>query len=74
MKAFVEHLSGIIRVGPDCDEYGKPFVYAVGFSSVDGKTAVVKALVSGGGFSPEYAAPIRTALQSLGLVAQWERK
>lgn len=54
MKAFLEILSGIIRVGPDCDTYGKPFEYAVSGSSVDGKTFVLKALVSDGKLTPSH--------------------
>lgn len=48
MTAFVEILSVIVRVGPGCDKYGDPFEFAVAVSSVDGKTAVVKALVAEG--------------------------
>lgn len=74
MKAFVEHLSGVIRVGPDCDSYGKPYDYAVAFSSTDGKVAVLKGLVSDGRkASPSHLKAIVKALKALGLEAKWHR-
>lgn len=73
MQAFVEHLSGVIRVGPGCDAYGKPFDYAVAFSSTDGKTAVLKALTSDGGLTVAHARAAVGALSRLGLAARWER-
>lgn len=77
MKAFVEILSAIVRVGPDTDIYGKPFHFAVAISSVDGETAVIKALVSKGDFRMEYAKAIIRALkkpiQGFKYVI-WERK
>jgi len=73
MKAFVEYISGVIRVGPDCDAYGKPFELAAAFSSVDGKTATIKALVSGGELSTAHARAAFKALKDIGLTATWER-
>ena len=73
MQAFVEHLSGVVRVGPGCDGYGKPFDYAVAFSSVDGKTAVVKALTSQGSLTVAHARALIRALKDMGLSATWER-
>lgn len=73
MKAFIEVLSGIIRVGPDCDQYGKPFDYAVAFSSVDGKTAVVKALMSDGSLTQTQARVALRTLNDLGLTPTWDR-
>lgn len=73
MKAFVEVTSGVVRVGPDCDQYGKPFEYAVAFSSADGKHAVIKALVSGGELKPAHAKAAIQALKNIGLTAIWER-
>lgn len=73
MKAFVEHLAGVVRVGADCDEYGKPFEYAVAFSSADGKHAVVKALTADGKFTHSHARAVIAALQAIGLKAIWER-
>jgi len=74
VKAFVEHLSGVVRVGPECDSYGKPFEYAVAFSSVDGKTAVVKALASDkAAFTVSHARAVIETLKSIGLKATWER-
>lgn len=63
VKAFVEILSAIVRVGPDTDQYGKPFEFAVGVSSTDGRTAVVKALVAKGDFMMSYARAIIKALK-----------
>lgn len=74
MKAFVEVLSGIVRVGEDCDTYGKPYDYAATFSSTDGKTAVVKALVvSDGGGTMAHVRAAFDALKKLGLTPVWER-
>lgn len=33
MHAFVEILSGLIRVGPDAERYGSPYEFSVAFSS-----------------------------------------
>lgn len=74
MKAFVEILSGVVRVGPDCDKYGKPYEFAVAFSSADGRHAVIKALVANGTFKMSYAKEIIRALNKIGLVPIWERK
>lgn len=63
MKAHVEILSAIVRVGPDTDRYGKPFEFAVVISSVDGRTAVIKALVAKGDFKMSYAKTIIRALK-----------
>lgn len=76
MKGFVEILSGIVRVGPEADGYGKPFEFAVAFSSVDGKTAMIKALVvknekTVGDF--EYTRAVIEALRNVGLKIDWER-
>jgi hypothetical protein len=73
VKAFVEHLSGVVRVGIDCDTYGKPFDYAVAYSSVDGKTATIKALVSDGSLTQKHARAIIRALADAGFKATWER-
>ena len=73
MKAFVEILSGIVRAGPECDRYGKPFDLAIAFSSVDGKTAMIKALVSDGKLSQAHARSAFKALDAIGLKAIWER-
>lgn len=63
MKAHVEILSAVVRVGDDTDEYGKDFDYSVAVSCTDGKTAVVKALVSDGDFTSGHAKAIIRALK-----------
>lgn len=76
-KAFVEILSCIVRVGPDTDEYGKPFEFAVGASSIDGKTVTIKALVTKGDFRPSHGRAIIRALREpiKGFTTVvWERK
>lgn len=73
MKAFTEILSGVIRVGPETDSYGKPFEYAVAFS-VDGDVATVKALCSQDrGLTLTHCAAIRSEFRRLGLKMRWER-
>lgn len=74
MKAFIEILSGVIRSGPDCDRYGKPYDYAIAFSCVDGKTAILKALVSESGeLTVGHAKAAFAEIKKLGLTPQWER-
>jgi hypothetical protein len=73
MKAFVEILSGVVRAGPDCEKYGDPFDLAVAFSSVDGKTATVKALSSKGDLTHAHARVLLNALKELGLEVTWDR-
>lgn len=73
-EATVEILSGIVRVGADHHAYGDPFEFAVAFSSADGKTAVVKALVANDAeFKSRYAHEIIRALRLIGLKAVWTR-
>lgn len=73
MKACVEILAGVVRVGEDTDAYGKPFEKAVAFSSSDGKHAVIKALVSEGDLNTAHARAAFRALKALGLTPIWER-
>ena len=73
MKAFVEILSGIVRAGPQCDAYGKPFECSVAFSSSDGKTAVMKALTSNGALTVAHARAAFAVLAGMGLRPVWER-
>ncbi len=77
MKAHLEILSAVVRVGSDTDAYGKPFEFAVALSSVDGKTAVVKALVASGEFGPAHARALAKAI--MGSIRgfshiDWERR
>jgi len=44
MHAFVEHLSGLVRIGPLALSYGKDWEFIVAYASVDGETAVMKGL------------------------------
>lgn len=44
MPAFVEILSGCIRIGPDASGWLDPYLHSIAFSSVDGVTAVLKGL------------------------------
>jgi len=73
MKAFVEILSGIVRVGPECEKYGDPFELAVAFSSADGRHAVIKGLVSDGRSTLAHAKAGTRALNDVGLIPIWER-
>lgn len=74
MKAFIEILSGIIRVGPDCDHYGSPYEYSVAFSSTDGKTAILKGLVIEDHHSGrEHLRAVERELEKLHLVPSWGR-
>lgn len=73
MQAHAEILSAIIRVGPETDKYGAPYDYVVTISSVDGKTAIVKGLVSEGSFTVLHAKTIIKKIRELGLEPEWER-
>lgn len=75
MKAFVEILSGIVRVGEDCDRYGKPYDGAVVFSSADGRHAVIKGLTAYGPktLTVAHAKAAFRAIKDIGLIPIWER-
>lgn len=73
MKARVEILSGIVRVGPDHEKYGDPYDGAVAFSSADGRHAVVKALNSEGLVTLSRTKAVIKALKDVGLIPIWER-
>jgi hypothetical protein len=73
LKAYVEVLAGVVRIGEDCDEYGKPYDLAVAFS-VDGSVATVKALTApDGGLKRGHVKACVAALRALGLEAKWMR-
>lgn len=75
MKAFVERFcdhGGIVRSGPECDSFGKPYSFAVAYS-VQGRQARIKGLVAGSTFSRPHARAIIKALALVGLEAVWER-
>lgn len=46
MKAHVQILSGIVRVGENCEHYLDNYDFAVAFSSVDNATAIGMGLVN----------------------------
>lgn len=75
MKASVEILSGIVRCGPSHHQYGDPYDRVVTFSSTDGKTAVVKGLVTPADnpLTQTEARTIIRAIKALGLKVDWER-
>lgn len=72
MKARVEILSGIVRVGPQMDGYGDPFEFAVAFSADEG-VAHLKGLVADRRFTLRHAAAIRRALRQVGLRLDFRR-
>jgi hypothetical protein len=75
MHAFVESLSGLVRAGPACRTYGDPWEFICGYSSVDGKTAVLKGLrVNAPGFSKAHVEAALDALAVAGFqFASWDR-
>lgn len=73
MKAFVEFLSGLVRVGPRAEKYGDPFELAVAFS-VDGDTAIIKGLVTNGHMKPSHYRAGKKALEAIGLKVRRERR
>jgi hypothetical protein len=73
VKAVIEVLSGIVRVGPEMDHYGSPYDIAVAFSSTDGKTVVLKALVSDQKLRFSHYKAILKALKELDLKPTWVR-
>ncbi len=75
VKAHVEILAAVVRIGPDTDAYGKPFEFAVALSAVDGHHAVLKALVSDGTLQTAHAKAAIRAVQRAGFKSVgWERK
>jgi hypothetical protein len=73
MKAFVEILAGLVRVGPEAEKYGDPFELSVAFSG-DGEVATIKGLVSNGAMKPSHYRAGKKALEALGLKVRRERK
>lgn len=76
LSATVEILAGIVRAGADHHVYGDRYDFAVAFSSIDGKTAIIKGLVS-----PDKTMTVRyvraavRALKDKGFeYVTWERK
>jgi hypothetical protein len=75
MHAFVEHLAGLVRVGPETRAYGMDWDFIVGYASVDGKTAVIKGLKHlDAKFTMAHGVAIISALARAGfLYATWTR-
>jgi hypothetical protein len=75
LHAFVEHLAGLVRVGPHARAYGMDWDFIVAYASVDGKTAVIKGLKTlTAGFTMAHATAILRALARAGfLYATWTR-
>lgn len=72
MPAFVEILSGCIRLGPVCDKWLAPYDRSCTFSSVDGRNAVVKGWV--GTPTHQERRDIQAALAKHGLkLGRWQR-
>lgn len=75
MKAFAQPLAGIIRVGPDTDEYGKPWDYAVTYSSTDNATCTLLALKGDGKFTTAHRRAVLLEVKRLGFTkVRWDRK
>lgn len=78
MLASVEILAGVIRSGPNHHQYGDPYEFAVAFSVVDNKTAIIKGLVihpdANNKLTRDHIKAMYQALAKLGLTADWERK
>lgn len=74
MKATVEILSGIVRVGPDHDRYGDKYEAAAGFAVSDGRHAVLKGLTSRDeDLSTVHVRAAMKAVRALGLIPVWVR-
>lgn len=73
MKASVEILSGIVRVGPDHARYGDDYDVAAAFSSTDGRRAVLKGLTSDDQLEPAHVRAAMAAVEALGLIPVWIR-
>lgn len=66
MKAFIQHLAGIVRVGPDCDRWMAPWEYVAAYSATDMQVAVVHGLKGDGRFTMAHARAIIAAIKALG--------
>lgn len=72
MAAFVEILSGCIRLGPVCHAWLDDYTRSVSFSSVDGRTAILKGWV--GTPTHQERRDIQAALRAVGLrLGRWQR-
>lgn len=75
MKAFAQPLTGIVRAGPDTDQYGKPWDYAVTYSACDMDTCTVMALKGDGGVTLAHYRALVAELRRIGFRhVRWERK
>lgn len=72
MRAAVEILSGVVRVGPEYEGPGTPFEFAAAFSASEG-VAEVKALVAPTKFTLAHFRAGKAALKALGLAVKWRR-
>lgn len=73
MLSHCELLSGIVRCGPRCTGWMAPFELGIAWASVDGRTAVIKALTTRPD-RPVTMADKRSCdqtLKRLGLKADW---
>lgn len=74
MKAFAELIVTIVRVGPECDDFGKDYEVAVVLVG-DGKNCIVKALTKpAGGFTHAHKRAILKKIRELGLKPRWSHK
>lgn len=74
MRAFIEQLcshTGIVRVGPHAEKFGDPYDGAVVYL-IDGETAHIKGLTSGGISFAHYKA-LSAILGLRGLKPKWQR-
>jgi hypothetical protein len=75
MKAFAQPISGIIRVGPDTDQYGKPWDYAVTYSSTEPGICMLMGLKGDGKVSTAHRRAVMQVVRNLGFKSvRWERK
>jgi hypothetical protein len=75
MKAFFQPLSGILRAGPDTDEYGKSWDYAVTVVSSDPAECTLLGLKGDGGLTAAHLRAAVVELRRFGFLRmRWERK
>lgn len=74
IKAYSQHLTGIIRTGGDTDAYGKPWDYAVTYCAIGEGACILMALKGDGGVSLAHTKAVLAEARKLGFhTITWDR-
>lgn len=74
IKAYSQHLTGIIRVGHGTDTYGKPWDYAVTYCAIGEGACILMALKGDGGVTKAHAEAVFAEARRIGFhKITWDR-